>query len=677
MRTPRCCTFLRLSPVALLSLALGCAAGAPRSAAPLPRAEAAAPPRRAILVSFDALNEARLRSSLDPASVPHLLALFDSAACAAHAVPAFPSVTAAGHASLWTGAYGNVNGVVANSQPRLPADRHTLLDAVSGFSAEALRAEPLWITAARAGRIVVGHHVTQAPQPPAYLPIAGAAAPALATRRADAERVLAGANVRVLNGYNRTVEGDRVLTERTTPPRPAHGWAHLERLGKIGVELREVAWTVGGDSVFALLYGEHEFDRVLVAPRRDAALGVVARAAAAERAPLGERPLARHFSAPLALPVEGGQVQLRVRLFHLAPDGTAFMLFQPALHVVEANRPEVQAEYDAAVRGWAGNSALRALLAGDFGPTLLQGGDGAAEARYLESVEYMTRQFMRGTQWAWASLGAELLLDYFPLGDEIDHTYYGYLDPRWPGYDPALAARIQQVRQRAWEMVDLRLGHLQRLVAETPGAALFVAGDHGMRATWRVFRPNAVLREAGLLVLNGGGQIDLARTRVLSPTGQWLSVNRAARAGGVVPPDREAAVLAAAERALLSARDVDGTPVITRVYRATEHPELGLGGPAGGDLYFGTAPGVRWAADPAGSVVEAAGIAAGHGFPSVEPDMWTVFCAQGAGFPGRRSGPVRTIDVAPTVAAWLGVPARADAVGRSVLAELAATVPTR
>ena len=66
---------------------------------------------------------------------------------AASARPGFPSVTSPGLASLWTGAYGDVSGISANSQPMLPRDRHTLLEGTSGYLVTGLRAEPLWISA--------------------------------------------------------------------------------------------------------------------------------------------------------------------------------------------------------------------------------------------------------------------------------------------------------------------------------------------------------------------------------------------------------------------------------------------------------------------------------------------------------------------------------------------------
>ena len=656
---------------------VACTSGACSPSATAGREATTLPPpagRRAIVVSFDSFNEARLRSSLDRAATPTLHAIFDSAACATYAVPAFPTVTPPGHASLWTGAYGNVSGITANTQPVLPRNAHTLLESISGFAAQALRAEPIWIAAARIGRVVVGHHVTQAPGPPGYPAIDSEADSAPIAARERGAQALARPNVHVVNGYNsyaRLPSPALVLDERTTPPRAAAGWRGLERLGEGTLPPFEIAWQVGTDSVFGLFHGRDRYTRILIARERDTRNGVVAEAVPAARSALTGRALARFFSEALELPAGRGRIYLRGRLFALAPDASSFLLFQPALPVVQANRPEVAAAYDAAVRGWVGNGADELLREGRFGPPLTQGGDGTAEARWLESLEYLTRQSMRGAEWAWRTLRPSLLLDYFPVGDETDHLLYGYVVPASPHYNLALARRIQAVRNRAWALVDRRLAHLRRLAAEGSATALFVAGDHGMRAEWRVFRPNVALAQAGLLATDSGGQIDLARTRALSPNGYWVMVNRAAWKGGTVPPGEEAAIIAAAERALREARGPDGAPIVTAVYRASEHDSLGLGGPAGGDLYYEVAPGYRWLPEASGPVAaDAERPGAGHGYPPVSPDMRTVFCAAGGAFAPRRIGGVRTIDVAPTVAEWLGMSPPADARGRSVLAAL-------
>lgn len=653
----------------LLVFTAACASAAPPRAEQQPPATAPESPRRAILVSFDSFSEQRVYSTLDTTRVPEMMALFRESACAAHAVPHFPSLTAPGHAALWTGAYGDVNGISGNSQPQLPRQQHTIMETASGYHYSALRAEPIWITAGEAGRIVVGHHVTQAPHAPGYPATDGARDASLAAARQRAERVLAMPNVHVLNGYNFTVAGDTIIDQQVAPPRPAVAWRNLDRLGP-SVTPREIAWRVGDDSVFALLHGATRYDRVLVASSRDVDGGVVAAAAPAERDALEGRMLARHFAPPLEVRTDSGSYFLRVRLFEITPDGSAFLLFQPTVVIVDANRPDVAAAYASAVQGWFGNGASRMYERGGFGATLMDGGDGMAELRYLESQELLTLQFMLGAEWAWSIVGATLLADYFPLGDEIDHLWLGLIDRQTPRYRAAVGEPLARLRQRAWEMLDLRLGHLRVLVAREPNAALFVSGDHGMRTTWRIFRPNAALRDAGLLALDTANRIDPAHTHAVAPSGYYVMLNRTAFRDGTVDPSREADVLAAAERALLAVRSPEGDPIVTRIFRPSARDTLGLGGPVGGDLYFELAPGYRTSASARGDVIEEDDPTAGHGFASIAPDMFTVFCAYGPAFESRRIPGVRTVSAAPTVAEWLGIPAPPHAVASSVLSRL-------
>ena len=69
-------------------------------------------------------------------------------ATAAGSITSWPAKTASGHATLYTGAWPDVHGVTGN-EVVLPGA--SILEPVSGFRSEALRAEPLWVTAARQG----------------------------------------------------------------------------------------------------------------------------------------------------------------------------------------------------------------------------------------------------------------------------------------------------------------------------------------------------------------------------------------------------------------------------------------------------------------------------------------------------------------------------------------------
>jgi hypothetical protein len=259
------------------------------------------------------------------------------------------------------------------------------------------------------------------------------------------------------------------------------------------------------------------------------------------------------------------------------------------------------------------------------------------------------------------------MVDYFPLADEVDHMWYGYVAPDLPERNDALARAVAPLRARAWELVDLRLAQLRRLAAQGSRTLLVVSGDHGMRPTWRAFRPNAALRDAGLLGLDDSGRVDPRRTRAYSPDGLYITVNTTDWLGGIVPADSVAAVVEAAERAIRKVRGADGEPVVTETWRVTGADSLGRGGPVGGQLYYGTAAGYVWSREARGEPAGPARSGADHGFPSVAPDMHTILCAAADSIPAHRIGPARTIDAAPTVSAWLGMPPPRDARGRSLL----------
>jgi len=504
----------------------------------------------------------------------------------------------------------------------------------------------------------VAHHVTQAPGVPGRRRADGSVDDAA---RARDSATLAGPGLFVANGYNRSLAEWRVLADSV----PAE-WAGGAPARWDGVAGRELSIAAGDDSVHILLVGGGAPH--LLANRRRALAGAVrADLAPPDDASPRARALARRFSAPLALPVAGGTAHAWFRLVALAPDLARFRVLVSEISVVEANDPAVRAAYDSAVGGFVGNGASRALADGALGVPIPAGGDGSAELLYLETMELVVRQAMRGTDWSWRTRRPRLQLEYLPYPDETDHLWYGFVAA--PGVERRVRSRVAAMRDRAWGIIDLRMAQLERLAREG-SAALFVASDHGMRATWGRFQVNAALREAGLLVLDSANRVDLARTKAYSPNSYWVSVNTVDRRGGIVTPEEQPLVLAMAERALRAVRDSSGAPVVTRTWAATPTDSLGLGGPTGGDLYFGLAGGWYVGRRATGPVLEPTTPMGSHGFPSIEPDMWATFCALGPGFGPRVLGPVRLTDMAPTVSEWLGIAPPAEATGTSRLGEL-------
>ncbi|HET9274684.1 MAG TPA: alkaline phosphatase family protein [Gemmatimonadales bacterium] len=647
-----------------LLLVLASAACAPASApAPAPVGAQTPSSGRAILASFDALNEERVLATLPPASVPAFLELLREASCTDGARPMWPSVTAASHAAIWTGAYGDVNGVVANSQAPIPWSEFSLTDLRSGFESRELRAEPVWITAARAGRTAAAHHATQVGEPGRWRPEGGRDTAAV---RRDSI-ALRDPRLFVLNGYSGGT-GPRLLTAERNPARLATEWKNLDKLGPMNVLPREVSWAIAGDSIHALFFGTDAYREVLVSTLRDADRGVRVKPAPVERDPLEARELARYFSDPFWMGSPEGTGGMYFRLWHLAPDLSSYELLQTGRSVIRTNQPELLSRYQDAVGAFVGGPVREVL---DAAPTLAEGGDGTPELKFLETAELETRQFIRGSEWIWRHHRPDFQAEYFSLGDGLDHLWFGLVSPGVPGHDPALAARIGAMRSRGWAMVDRRLAALRELARESR-ALLVVTGDHGMRPVWQHFHVNSALRRAGLLAVDARGRPDLTRTLAVA-NGTFVNVNRVGRKGGIVPPERIGAVIDSVERVLLAARAPDGSAIVTHTWRPEPNDTLGIGGPNGGDLYFDLARGFYYSPRIGDSLVTPRAPDGAHGFPSIDRDMRSALCAIGPGVGGRRLPTARVIDAAPTVSDWLGIPPPMEARGVSLLPRMRST----
>ena len=204
----------------LLGLVPGCATTSPADAPPR---------RRAILVSFDALNKLRFERTIDARIIPSFTRLFREGACAPYALAQWATQTPMAHAALWTGAYAHRNGV-GRHEAALPESQWTWLESRSPenlYQVAHLAAEPIWITAARHGRSVFAHHPTHAPGPPAYRRLDEATPEdSLESLRSQAREALSLPGVRVMNGYNERYPA-RVITHESHPPRRASGWSGL------------------------------------------------------------------------------------------------------------------------------------------------------------------------------------------------------------------------------------------------------------------------------------------------------------------------------------------------------------------------------------------------------------------------------------------------------------------
>lgn len=212
-----------------------------------------------------------------------------------------------------------------------------------------------------------------------------------------------------------------------------------------------------------------------------------------------------------------------------------------------------------------------------------------------------------------------LMLVHLLCLDDINHQY-------GPMSDASLEAMA---------FLDDRVKQISDTLASShqPFTLLIVA-DHGFRKTNHAIYPNALLRQEGL-----------ARDAWVVPDGGVSMVY-------VTDPHRRAELL---PKLTTLFRGVEG---VEHIYTPDDFGKLGLPSPKQSDQ----APDLLIAAKPgnvfATGVPEGKGEANGgtHGYLNSDPQMQAIFMAWGSGIkPGVRLGTISNLDVAPTIAALLGI----------------------
>lgn len=613
-------------------------------------------PSRAIILSWDGVVPAFVNELMREGALPNLRRLIAEGAYADEVVTVFPSKTAPGHASLWTGAPPRINGVHGNATPRTPRGAFTILEAQSGFASTALRAEPLWMAAARSARRVVIVQATQGWPFEPYLRD-GPFGPGQPTRLV------------LLEGYAGILGREMVLNGHTPPPRPAEGWATLP---PSNAPPREITLSIGSARMFGLLIDDptdpaRGYDTLVVTATKDVA------SPQARLKPGGLEDLDR-WSGTIELG-SGDPVApaVRMRLFDLRPDGSDYLLYVTRPVRELASLPALLPGIRRSAGVFIGNGASGPYTLGLLGRPIPQGGDGTAERRYLETVLLVQRQLMGATRWAMEHLPWDLLWTYTPYPDEAEHVWWGYLESTLPGYRPEVAARIRPLLARVYETCDEFLGML--LERRPPNTIVALVSDHGMEGLNRVVYVNTVLRRAGLLATDAQGRVDLARTKALYPSinNAYILLNTTDRKSGIVRPEERAQVVTQIRRALAEVRD-GGRPVVTGVWDAqSEGARMGIGGEGGGDIYLDLAPGYGFDARlDVDEVVGSREPFGDHLFHPNRASMRTILVFSGPGVArGVRIHNARTIDFAPTLAELLGIARPRNATGRVLREALA------
>jgi hypothetical protein len=599
---------------------------------------------RALVLSCDGAGAEIIQTMLDAGAMPNLKRIEELGVHARYSQTNFASKTAAGHAALWTGTFGANNGVSGNEVPLLPWNEHTILEGRSGFVSENLRA---------AGKRVI---VLDAPlsTPVETFEPGGRFGSGLGDR------------LTILSGFGGLQAAEGVINE-DAGLYSAESWQNLPAMGSLPP--LETAFRLDGEPLFGLIYAGPKstvYDTLLLT--RDPS-GASSLATLKPESPMS----AGAWSEAVPLHSEKGLASVYFRLFNLSPDGKHFMLYHTAPADIATDQAAWLPAFYGAGCGFVSGGGGHIYAKDGLGTPIAEGGDGTAEARYLDTVHFCLSKLAESSRWLIAQPGWDLMVDYFPYPDEMEHMWTGYLMPGQPSYRPDLARKLGPAMRQVFSEVDSAIGSLDKVLP--PDAAFVIVSDHGMSGCRYDFKPNVPLRKAGLLVLDAHGQVDLSRTKAMysENDGAYVVLNTTDHKGGIVTPLEVPAVMAAVKKALagvMTAEPGSKIPLVSEMLEPTPTltAQLGIGGAVGGNLYLDLKPGYLFSPEVTGDSpyrLRKPDSSGNHIFDPRRHELHAIFYADGPGFRhGTTIGPVRNIDMAPTVCHYLGVPAPPQATGR-------------
>lgn len=122
---------------------------------------------------------------------------------------------------------------------------------------------------------------------------------------------------------------------------------------------------------------------------------------------------------------------------------------------------------------------------------------------FLRDLGRMTRARTAAILYLMERQEFDLLMAVYVSPDRLQHCLWRYLDPEYPGYDPARASRYLPLIQDFFTALDADIGRiLERLEG---GTSVLVISDHGFQAADKQLALDEWLAQKGLLVFEEEG----------------------------------------------------------------------------------------------------------------------------------------------------------------------------
>ena len=262
---------------------------------------------------------------------------------------------------------------------------------------------------------------------------------------------------------------------------------------------------------------------------------------------------------------------------------------------------------------------------------------------FLEQAERLTEFLTRADLLAISRRDWDLLLIYHPEVDETSHEFL-LVDPAQSRFTPERSARFVSFVEKSYALADRSLDAIEKALA--PSDSLFVTSDHGMTAIFADIAINRILRDAGVVTVDGKNKV--------APSSPVVAVAASGIAHVYRNPSADPSALDRAERAVTEFR-VRGESPFDRIVRREDAGDLGLDAPESGDLIVLAKPGFLFVNAADGDVLRESHSYGGHGYRNVYPQVDATLFAVGPGIPHERVESIGSWQIAARVAKALGI----------------------
>lgn len=609
-------------------------------------------PRRVVLLALDSVIPKLARRYTYDGRMPHLRRMMESGAFT-DAIPTLPPWTPPGWATVVTGAWPSTHGIEGFG---IHFEGEPLTKETDGFISTLRKAQTFWESAEaqRKKAILFKYPGIWPHRSKTAIQVGGLAGYAGRKSGLDIHHSICFAT-----------HADALLNAAPLTLQPASGWTGASADGAMMATLKIHPLRDGAPKTLELLLVRTPAGlRAILAPEKDARRAI---------ANLAVGQWSDWMSDTWT--IEGRQVQggtkakllqlsddLRTCRFYLGPNHPMSGFSTPAgvdEALCKAVGPvwEYSESYYELFWNWADHDTVVQI--------------------WEEHVQWMLKalEFL-ATQYPW-----DIFVTQCHLIDNVQHTYWGAIDPEHPDFDPRQAARFEDIIAHGYHLVDTLIGKANE-VAGADGLTV-VTGDHGHEPRRYTFSINTWLESRGWLKVgkdaSGRSVIDWSRTKAygMGPVHIFLNVKGRDPEGIVESGAEYERVREEIMDALYTVRhDLNGRHILQFAFKREEMDAFGLHGGGVGDIIYM----VRQGYD-CGASMRAQSLGQNYGINedgslftptqlfkeitsqhcsvvgwAVQNRTWTAFRGPGVRPGVTRKVPSRLVDVCPTICYLMGFP---------------------